>query len=258
MTNEKKTFFCIRQYLIFPLILFGISLFVACSSSKPFEIKTAEELYKLAKEKFDKEDYEDASKYFDLLKLQFPASQYADDAQFYLAEISYKRGEYIMAAFHYNWLRRLYSGSPYYKESLFKTALCYYNLSPSFDRDQEYTFKAIEAFSDFIMTYPTDTLAQVAKKYLTELKNKLAYRNYFIALLYYKMRSYRSSLIYLDEVIENFPGSDYIEDAYWLKANSLKNLGRFFDMKDVIEEYQSKFPKGKYFSEIRSLIVESK
>ncbi|MGQ9818854.1 MAG: outer membrane protein assembly factor BamD [Candidatus Kapaibacteriales bacterium] len=239
-------------YILFLLVIFG------CSSGKQIEIKTADELFRLAKEKYDEGNFDEASKYFDLLKLQYPASQYSDDAQFYLAEINFKRGEYIMAVFNYNWLRRSYSNSPFYKESLYKTALCYYYLSPPFDRDQEYTHKAIEAFTDFKMAYPQDTLTIRVDEYLNELKNKLAYRNYFTALLYYKMQSFRSSLIYLDEVIDKYSDSLYIEDAYWLKANILKNLNRLLDLKDVVEEYQLKFPNGRYYKELLSLLNQTK
>lgn len=255
MLKSKKVGWSINQNFF---CIFLCLIFIGCSSSKTFEIKTSDELFQLAKEKFEKGDLDDASKYFDLIKLQYPASQYSDDAQFYLAEIYFKRGEYVMAAFNYNWLRRSYTNSIYYKESLYKTALCYYYLSPPFDRDQEYTYKSIEAFTDFKTAYPSDSLTQLVDKYLQELKNKLAYRNYFTALLYYKMQSFRSSLIYLDEVIENFQDTDYIEDAYWLKAYTLKNLNRLLDMKDVIDEYHLKFPKGKYYKELLSLVVELK
>ncbi len=243
-------FFC-----VFFIVAFSVYL-DACSSAKPPEIRTADDLFKVAKEKYEKEDYEEASKLFDLLKLQYPASQYADDAQYYLAEISFKRGEYIMAAFHYNWLRRSYPNSSYSKESLYKTALCYYNLSPPFDRDQEYTFKAIEAFQDFQNAYPADSLYPFAGKYIKELRNKLAYRNYFVALLYYKWLSYKSALVYIDFILDDFSDTDYAEDAYWLKINIYKELKLFLDLKELFKDYRNKFPNGKYTNQISLLEKE--
>lgn len=244
--------------IIFKFLCFFATVIIlmsleSCSSAQLTEIRTADDLFKLAKEKYDKEDYEEASKLFDLLKLQYPASQYADDAQFYLAEISFKRGEYIMAAFHYNWLRRSYTNSPYSKESLYKTALCYYNLSPPFDRDQEYTFKAIEAFQDFQNIYPADSLSVLAGNYIKELRNKLAYRNYFVASLYYKWLSYKSSLVYIDFVLDDFSDSDYVEDAYWLKISIYKEMKLFLDLKEILKNYRNKFPNGKYISQVNLL-----
>jgi outer membrane protein assembly factor BamD len=242
----------ISKFYLFYFILITF-IFAGCSSAKKEEIKTAEELFQFAKKKFEEKNYEDASKYFDLLKLQYPASEYADDAQYYLAEISFLRGDYIMSAFHYSALRRYYPSSPYYKESLFKTALSYYKLSPPFDRDQEYTQKAIEAFLEFQNLYPKDSLYFSANEYIKELRNKLAYRNYFIASLYYKLASNKSALIYLDYVIEQFPDSDYVEDAYWLKMTIYKESGLFLDLAELIKEYKTKFPQGKYISQLGSL-----
>lgn len=239
----------LRSFCFSAIFLIWVGL-GSCSSTKPSEIRSADDLFKLAKEKYEKEDYEDASKLFDLLKLQYPASQYADDAQFYIAEISFKRGEYIMAAFHYNWLRRSYPNSPYSKESLYKTALCYYNLSPPFDRDQEYTFKAIEAFQDFQNIYPSDSLYALAGNYIKELRNKLAYRNYFVASLYYKWLSYKSALVYIDFVLNDFSDSDYVEDAYWLKISIYKELKLLLDLKEILKDYRNKFPRGKYISQV--------
>jgi len=247
MRESRISKFCIVCFIIFTFIVAG------CSSVKKEEIKTAEEHFQYAKEQFEKKNYEEASKYFDLLKLQYPASEYADDAQFYLAEISFLRGDYIMSAFHYSALRRYYPSSPYYKESLFKTALSYYKLSPPFDRDQEYTQKAIDAFQEFQNLYPKDSLFFTANEYIKELRNKLAYRNFFIASLYYKLASNKSSIIYLDFLIDQYPDSDYVEDAYWLKMTIYKESGLFLDLAELVKEYKTKFPNGKYLTQLESL-----
>lgn len=241
-------------YFLF-CFLFCAIIFFGCSSVQKEEIKSAEELFLFAKKEFEKKNYEEASKYFDILKLQYPASEFADDAQYYLAEINFLRGEYIIAAFHYSALRRYYPSSPYCKESLFKTALCYYNLSPSFDREQEYTFKAIETFQEFQNMYPADSLAKFANEYFKELRNKLAYRNYFIASLYYKWSSYKSALIYLDFVIEEYSDSDFVEDAYWMKMEIYKKSKLFLDLEEIIKEYMNKFPNGKFISQVNNLLV---
>lgn len=239
-----------RQILQLTLI---ILLLIGCSTTKKEEIHSADELFEKAKFEFQRKKFEDAEKYFDLLKLQFPASQYADDAQFYLGEINFERGDYIMAAFHYSTLRRWYPASEYSKNALFKTALSYYKLSPPFDREQEYTFKAIEYFLEFQNTYPNDSLISVVNSYLKELRNKLAYRNFFTATLYYKWQSPKSALIYLDIVLDEYPDTDYAEDALWLKIQIYRERGLFLDLEELLEKYKKMFPNGKYISQINFL-----
>jgi len=239
--------------LDFLVYIFCFALFfsvVGCGTTPKQEIHSAEDLFRLAKNYYEKKKFEDAEKFFDLLKLQYPASQYADDAQYYLGEISFEKGDFIMAAFHYSSLRRYYPASEYCKQALFKTALSYYKLSPSFDRDQEYTYKAIEYLMEFQNTYPNDQLTLEANKYLKELRNKLAYRNFFTANLYYKWRSFNSALIYLDVVLTEYSDTDYIEDAYWLKFQIFAERGLFYDLEELAKEYKDKFPNGKYLSQI--------
>ncbi|MCX7908013.1 MAG: outer membrane protein assembly factor BamD [Ignavibacteria bacterium] len=238
-----------KIYLCFLFIL----IFIACSTTKKEVINSADDLFNIAKAEFQKKKFEEAEKYFDLLKLQYPGSQYADDAQFYLGEISFEKGDYIMAAFHYSTLRRWFPSSEYCKVALFKTGLSYYQLSPPYDREQEYTFKAIEYFLEFRSTYPDDSLNVATNLYLKELRNKLAYRNLFTANLYYKWQSYKSALIYLDIVLDEYPDTDYVEDAFWLKILIYKERGLFYDLEELIKQYKRLFPNGKYFTQVENI-----
>jgi outer membrane protein assembly factor BamD len=217
--------------------------------------KTAEEVYNAGLTYFKDEEYLESQKMFDVIKLQYPASSYADDAQFYLAEINYKRGEYQLAAFNYNLLRRVYPRSEFSKESLLKSGLCYYNLSPSFDREQDNTLKAIRTFSEFQALYPEDTLYKKAGEYIIEMREKLAYREYFTAVIYQKMDYYKAALIYYNSAIEEYSDCKILEDAYIGKMQVLKAMKKYEDLKTTIGLYEKAFPNSKspsVISEIKS------
>jgi outer membrane protein assembly factor BamD len=202
---------------------------------------------------FEDGDYLAAQLGFDKIKLQYPASIYADDAQYYLAEINFSKSQYILAAFNYSTLRRIYPQSEYAQKALFKTALSYYELSPSYDRDQEYTLKAIKTFSEFQAAYPNDSLFEKASDYIKELRNKLAYRDLFTAELYRKIRSSKSSLVYYQSVIDNYKDTDYFEDAVVGKIETLNYLGRNSEAQKEIKYYRSQFPKGKYLNKVQEI-----
>ncbi|MCX7736084.1 MAG: outer membrane protein assembly factor BamD [Candidatus Kapabacteria bacterium] len=241
-----------RFFLI--VILFSISLLIiSCSSSKVTEIKSAEEMFKRGVELFNDNDLLEASKVFDIIKLQYPASQFADDAQYYLAEINFKKDEFILAAFNYNMLRRLYPNSEYSKISMYKTALSYYNLSPDPERDQEYTLKAIDAFQDFQRAYPRDSLYQQAGIFIQELRNKLAEKNYNIAKLYRTIYSPNSAIIYLDFIIEDFPDTKFYDLAVIMKTEILIEQNKFEEAKFIINTFKSNFPNSQNLPKILSL-----
>lgn len=228
----------------------------SCGGLQKPENNNAEQVYNKGIELFNKGEYLDAKQYFDIIKLQYPASQFADDAQYYLAEINYKRDEFILAAFNYSMLRRVYPGSDYSKESLYKNALCYYSLSPSYDRDPEYTNKAIEAFMEFQYLYPEDSLNIESSKRIGELRDKLAYREFFTAELYKKMDSPRASVVYFDAVINNFSDSKYYEDAYIGKIEALYYMKKYDQLVSIIRAYAAQFPNGKAINRNNQIIKE--
>jgi len=241
-----------RIFLI--VILLSISLLIiSCSSSKDTEIKSAEEMFKKGMELFNDNDLLEASKVFDIIKLQYPASQYADDAQYYLAEINFKKDEFILAAFNYNMLRRLYPNSEYSKISMYKTALSYYNLSPDPERDQEYTLKAIDAFQEFQRAYPRDSLYEQAGIFIQELRTKLAEKNYNIANLYRTIYSPSASIIYLDLIIDDFPDTRFYDLAVIMKIEILIEQNKFEEAKFIINTFKTNYPDSQNLSKILAL-----
>lgn len=238
--------------LLLPLIILSIILF-SCKSTDNFDTRDAEAVYKKAVEYFENENYLEARNLFEMIKLQYSATEWADDAQYYLGEIAFKRKEYILAAFNYNQLRRSYPGSIYSKISLYKTALSFYELSPKFDRDQEYTKKAIQAFQEYQYIYPDDSLYNEASNKINELRNKLAYRDFFTAGLYRKLDSPHSALIYYNSVIKDFNDTEYYEPSFLGKIEVLIEMEKFDEAKSTIQAYKKNFIKGKFLKEIEEL-----
>ena len=245
------------KYMILLVILtfsfisiFGLS---SCTEGKSIENKSVEEIYNEALELFNKDNLYDAKKFFDVIKLQYPASSYADDAQYYLAEIEYKNEKYIMSSFNFNLIKKLYPNSIFVKEAQFKSALCYYKLSPGFERDLEYTKKAITAFNEFQNLYPEDSLSKESDTYIKELRNNLAAREYKIGTLYQKLTSPKASLIYFDSIINDYDDSDYLERAYLGKIEVLVFMSKYDNAKTIIDLYKQKFPNGEFKSEVSNL-----
>lgn len=184
--------------------------------------------------KFENGDWNEAAAQFDIIKLQYPASQYADDAQYMLAEINFKRSEYIVAAFNYSMVRRSYPTSELAKPAMFKSALCYNELSGPPDRDQEYTRKAIQAFSEFQSVYPVDSLALVCVDHIHTLRSKLSERYMMVAEHYVTTRSYKAAVIYYDSVIDEYPDTEWYESALIEKIRVLILMHRLDEAKATL------------------------
>jgi len=164
-------------------------------------------------EYLDKKDYLKAQADFQTVIESYSASELVDRAQFYLAEAYFKNEEYITAAYEYERVFTDFHLSSHAPEARFKRALCYYHESPKAELDQENTLLAIDDFNRFIDNYPRNELVQEAQKYIEELRNKLAYKDFKNAELYRKLKKYESAIIYYRSVISEYPRSVWADEA---------------------------------------------
>jgi len=235
------------------IILFSVVVLFSCASSEQTEVKNAENLFNKGMKLFNDEDYLEAKNTFDLIRLQYPASQFADDAQYYISECHFKREEYILASFNYNMLRRLHPNSQYYRESSFKAAFSFYKLAPQYDLDPDYTMRAIKAMSEFQASYSGDSLAVVMNGYIQELRDRLAEREYQTALLYRKLNSPQSALIYYDAVINDYDDTKFFELAYIGKIEVLIEMKFWEQAKTTIGYYYILFKSSENQSKVKKL-----
>lgn len=242
------------------LLCMGLTAFlaVACSSTDGAAPKqrTAAEIFQEGKQNFDDGEYIDAQALLEVIKLQYPSSQYADDAQYMLAEISFKRGEYLVAAFNYSMVRRSYPNSEFARDAMFKTGLCYEELALPYDRDADYTRKAIQAYGEFQSAFPEDSLSYESVKKITTLRERLAQRDLEVAFHYQKLGSYKASIVYFDQVVENYPESRYAEEAVVGKIRSLVSSFKIKEARTAIEAYRRTYPNGTFKRDVDGLESE--
>lgn len=202
---------------------------------------------------FVNDDLTEALSHFDVIKLQYPASKYADDAQYHIAEINFRRGEYVMAAYNFSVVRRSFPSSEWAKPSAFKVGTCYEELMLPPDRDQEYAKKAIQSYTEFQQLYPTDSLALLAVQRIHELRNHLAQRFIIIAEHYVKTNSKKAALIYYQGMIDEFPDSDLLEEALVGKITVQSLLGMNDECRTAIEQYRRLIKEPKRLAEVQEI-----
>lgn len=232
----------INKILLFTLIA-ATSIVTSCGNSTgTLQTKSTKERFDEAMAELKDEDYLKASELFDIIVTQDPAGDLADDAQFYLGEAHFLNDEFRLAAFHYRRLLNSFPTSPYYKQAMFRSAEAFYKISPSYERDQTDTENAIKQFRVFADLYPGDSLATVARARITDLRNKLAEKDFSVAEQYVKMSEHKSALIYYQRVIDLYPDTDFYRPAVLGKVAMLKNLGRDGEAAEEMQKFRNANP----------------
>ncbi len=243
----------ILNLLIIIFFITSILLLSSCSSTDITKNLSAEERFELGKSKFDNEDYLEAISEFEIVKLQYPGSSVADDAQFYLAESHFKKEEYLIAAQEYRALKRNFPASSLVPLAQYKIGLCYYLIAPKSYLDQEYTFIAIDEFQTFVEYYPTNELAADASAKIRELNTRLAKKLFDTAELYMILEYYKSATFYYNTIIEKYYDTQYAEPAWIGKIKSLIMRKKYADAKTDINKFLNKFQNSDFRKDAEDL-----
>jgi outer membrane protein assembly factor BamD len=218
-------------------------LLTGCGSSEAVVTIPADERFRKAMELFREEEYLESISEFTIVTLQHQGSAFADSAQFFIAEARFARGEFLVAATEYDFLRRSYPSSPLVPSAQYKLALSYYNLAPVSALDQKYTRRAIDELQEYAEYHPKgEHIADVSTR-ITELNNRLAKKSYESARLYETLENYRAALFCFDDVIERFHDTEYAPLAYIGKVEVLMARRRFQEARAELQRFYDRFPE---------------
>lgn len=236
------------------LILILLTLFLfACSSTLDTTNMTPEERLAYAIKLYEQEDYEEAVKEFDAIILQYPGSSIVDDAQYYLAMTRFMREEYILAGYQFSRLIKGMPSSEYLADAQYMLADCYYELSPDFTLDQQYSKKAVEEFQVFIDFFPLNPKVAEAEAKIKELNDKMAKKEYESARIYHKMEYYLAAQKYYDNVMEIYHDTQYAPLALYDKINLLLERNRESEALVEAQKFLSKYPQHQNYGDVEKI-----
>lgn len=235
----------IRYYISLTALLAAIIISGCSSSGSNMNTDDPQKAFEIAKRKFDRGDYVDAIEDFSFIKIRFPGTIVSDKVQYYLAYSYYNQKEYMLAAYEFDNFLKNYPLSDIYPDGKYMIGATYYALSPKFSLDQEFTKEALNELLSFIELYPQHKYVADAEKKIKELRNKLAYRDFYTAENYMKTDNYKAASLYYQAVYENYIDSDWADDAMVGQADAYINGKKYDEAKKVLDKFYKLFPKSE-------------
>jgi len=249
--------------LSYILFVFGV-LLTACKSPRlvnpgdPINVT-----YQKGIDKYEEGDYGDAAEIFESVTRLGRGTNFAQDAQFYLAESYYNQKRFILSEAEYDRFVSFYPRDERRAEADFKKAMSLYHQSPRYRLDQTATRRAIEEFQLFNSRYPNSELVIESAEKINELRSKLARKYYESAEFYLRTEQYKAATIYYDLVIDRYPESSWAEDAlvkqiqtyvdFASKSVITRQVERYNVAISNYEKYIQLFPQGEGRAEAESL-----
>lgn len=169
-------------------------------AEKPPEVLAQEGINQLKKKKYDH-----AIETFEMVRDRYPYSEQAMLAQIKLADSYFYKKKYDEALQAYREFEKLHptnKGVPY---CIYREGLCYYRQRSTIDRDQTYTFKALEEFRRLKKKYPKCEYVPKAEKYMARCRRDLAEHEFYVGEFYFKTKRYKAALDRFQVVIQEYP-----------------------------------------------------
>ncbi|MEX1382405.1 outer membrane protein assembly factor BamD [Lutibacter sp.] len=251
-----------KIYILILLVTVGVS---SCSEyQKVLNKGKVEEQYTMASKLYESQKYNKAIQLFEKITPSYRGKPQMERIQFMVAQSHYNTKQYTLAAYYFDKFVKNYPKSSKLEESAYLSAHSYFLASPVFSLDQKDTQEAITALQNFLYKYPESDKVTEANENIKVLTKKLEKKSFEIAKQYYHTEDYIAAIAAFDNLLGNFLGTSYKEEAMYLKFKSANNLAvnsyilkkedRLNNAVKIHERFKRSFPKSAYLSETEELL----
>ncbi|SNR30608.1 outer membrane protein assembly factor BamD [Lutibacter flavus] len=252
-----------KIYILILLVAVGVS---SCSEyQKVLNKGSVEEQYTTATKLYEDQKYNKAIQLFEKITPSYRGKPQMERIQFMIAQSHYNTKLYTLAAYYFDKFVKNYPKSSKLEESAYLSAHSHFLASPVYSLDQKDTKEAITALQNFLYMYPNSDKVAEANDNIKILTNKLEKKSFEIAKQYYQTEDYIAAIVAFDNLLGEFLGTSYKEEAMYIKFKSAYELGinsyfikketRLVDAKKAHERFKRSYPKSEYLEETEKLVL---
>lgn len=255
------------------LAIAGIYVISSCSEYQAI-VKTGdrEYMYRCALKYYNEGDFPRAASLFEAVMPNYTGTSKYDTILICYAKSLAECGDFVSAASYFQNYVKTFPSSDSCETCQFMSGYCYYMLSPKLQLDQTDSQTAINELSTFIDMYPDSPKVPLAERMLRRMQDKLAYKDYTNAKLYFDLgdymgNNYNSAVVTAQNCLKKYPDTRHREELSFLilrakfiqAENSIlqKQSQRY---RETIDEYYSfinEFPDSQFLKKAQSILKDS-
>ena len=219
---------------------------------------TAGELFKLAKVKYDQKKYYRSIELFQNIVYSHAGDPIVDTAQYYLGMSYFGNKEHQLASAEFNRLLINYPASAFAEHAQFMRAASTFESAPKhFGLDQSELNPALQHLQDFVTDHPESPYIADAKALLLAGRTRNARKMYEAAVVYSNTESYKAANIYYQKVVDEYLDTEYAPFAVFMIADGEMRMKHFEVARDKFEGFMRVFPKHIWIGKAKERAAES-
>jgi outer membrane protein assembly factor BamD len=243
-------------------IFLFICLIISCSQNnqnvKNINSETPENLYALAMQDLEKENYEKAKVLFDEIEFNFPLSNEAIQSQIMTAFIEYAQMNYDEAIFKLNRIINRYPSHKNIDYAYYMKAICNFEQIENEYLDGSFNTEALESFNQVINRFPESKYARDSEQKIILIKENIAAKHMNIALFYLKQKKYLAAMNRYKKVIDDHSESKFTPEALHRLVEIYYSLGMIEDAKKTASVIGYNYPDSKWYRYSYELVGSDK
>ncbi len=259
------------RYIYIILVALVLS---SCSEYVKLQKSTdPDEKFEAGKNFYQEGKYNKSVTMFESIVQYYRGTPRAEELLFLLAESYMGQKSYYSASDYYNAYLRNFPRGRFAQEARYQVAYCNYLESPDARLDQSATVEALNALYEYIDIYPNSERVAQCHEYIDELENKLAYKEFLSAKLYYNLglyggNNYRACVITAENALKEYPETKYRDDLLFVILQSKakeathsvaeKRKERYSEVIDEYYRYANEFSDGKHIREANRILREAR
>ena len=248
------------------IILFYTTL-LGCSNNndqlnanKQEQIKTPEEIYIVAKQFFESENYELSNEEFLELKKLYPLSNEAIQAEIMIGFISYLKMDYETSILQFEKIKNKYPSHKNLDYIYYMIAVCNYEQITHHGLDGKFNELALYNFKQVVNRFPNSDYAKDSRQKIILVKSNKAAKHMDIGRFYLKEKKYTAALNRFKIVIDDYSMTKFTPEALHRMVEAYYYMGMYEESNNMAAILGYNYPKSKWYNHSYKLIkkIENK
>jgi outer membrane protein assembly factor BamD len=215
--------------------------------------QTARENYELAVAEFGDRDWEEAIAYADFVRIRFPFSRYAVEAELLLARAEFELKNYVTAQDAFRQFLRLHPTHKHVRNGwvAYMAAASAYMAAPSsvpflpphYQRDQSLLREARIELEYFFDHHAGTQMEPLARKLEAEVKRRLLEHELYVARFHLDANRPEAAIMRLEAAHATYPGIGLDAEVLFLLGITYLRVGEIELAREIFSELQMQHPE---------------
>ena len=223
---------------------------------KEKEYSNAEQIYTEAVAEINKKNYKEALDLFDRIEREFPYSPWSTKGILMYSYLQYLQSNYAGSIASLERFVQLHPAHENIDYAYYLLALNYYDQINHSSRDQEPTYKALDALEELIAKFPDSAYAKDARVKIDLVYDHLAGQEMEIGRYYLFKNQHLAAINRFNKVVENYSKTIHVYEALYRLVEIYYNLGMIDDAKKYAAILGHNFPNSTWYHRAHKIIAK--